>query len=138
MSTRRLARSAGLISAATMTSRVLAVGRETVIAYLFGAGNEMDAYNVAFRVPNLLRDLFAEGALSAAFIPTFTRTMTSGGRAAAWRLGNMVLNMLALVTLAFVIAGWFIAPQLVTWFAPDYALVPGKLAQTTMLTRIML
>ncbi len=138
MSTRRLARSAGLIGVATMTSRVLAVGRETVIAYLFGAGNDMDAYNVAFRVPNLLRDLFAEGAISAAFIPTFTRTMASAGRAAAWRLGNLVLNTLALATLACVLIGWFITPELVTWFAPDYALVPGKLALTTTLTRIML
>jgi putative peptidoglycan lipid II flippase len=138
MSTRRLARSAGLIGAATMTSRVLAVGRETVIAYLFGAGNDMDAYNVAFRVPNLLRDLFAEGAISAAFIPTFTRTMADSGRAAAWRLGNLVLNTLAIVTLACVLIGWFIAPELVGWFAPDYALVPGKLELTTLLTRIML
>src|SRR5882672_8709108 len=113
MSTRRLARSAGLISAATMTSRVLAVGRETVIAYLFGAGNEMDAYNVAFRVPNLLRDLFAEGAISAAFVPTFTRYLTGSGRDAAWRLGNLVINALAVVTLACVLIGWLIAPELV-------------------------
>ncbi len=134
----RLARSAGLIGAATMTSRVLAVARETVIAYLFGAGNAMDAYNVAFRVPNLLRDLFAEGAISAAFIPTFTRYLSTRGRDAAWRLGNLVINMLAVVTLACVVAGWFLAPELARWFAPHYALVPGKLELTTMLTRIML
>jgi putative peptidoglycan lipid II flippase len=138
MSTRRLARSAGLIGAATMTSRVLAVGRETVIAYLFGAGNAMDAYNVAFRVPNLLRDLFAEGAISAAFIPTFTRYLSTRGRDAAWRLGNLVINTLAVVTLACVVAGWFLAPHLARWFAPEYALVPGKLELTTLLTRIML
>ena len=70
----RLVRSAGLIGAATMTSRVLGVARETVLAALFGAGNEMDAFNVAFRIPNLVRDLFAEGAMSAAFVPTFTRS----------------------------------------------------------------
>ena len=107
-----------------MTSRVLAVARETVIAYLFGAGNDMDAYNVAFRVPNLLRDLFAEGAISAAFIPTFTRYPGRRRPRAAWRLGNLVLNALAVVTLACVVIGWFIAPELVGWFAPDYALVP--------------
>jgi putative peptidoglycan lipid II flippase len=134
----RLARSAGLIGAATMTSRVLALGRETVIAYLFGAGNAMDAYNVAFRVPNLLRDLFAEGAISAAFIPTFTRYLSTRGRDAAWRLGNLVVNTLAVVTLACVVAGWFLAPDLARWFAPQYALVPGKLELTTLLTRIML
>src|SRR6187402_1784291 len=115
MSTRRLARSAGLIGVATMTSRLLAVVRETVIAYLFGAGNAMDAYNVAFRVPNLLREVFAEGAISAAFVPTFTRTLTGGGRAAAWRLGNLVLNTLALVTLACVALGWWFAPELAQW-----------------------
>jgi putative peptidoglycan lipid II flippase len=139
MSTRRLARSAGLIGAATMTSRALAVVRETVFAYLFGAGNDMDAYNVAFRVPNLLRDLFAEGAISAAFIPTFTRTLAAGGRASAWRLGNLVLNALAVVTLTCVVIGWFIAPDLVRWFvSADYVLIPGKLELTTQLTRIML
>src|SRR5258708_28318397 len=138
MSTRRLARSAGLIGAATMASRVLAVARETVIAYLFGAGNDMDAYNVAFRVPNLLRDLFAEGAISAAFVPTFTRYLSTRGRDPAWRLGNFVINALAVATLACVLAGWFLAPDLVRWFAPEYALVPGKLELTTLLTRIML
>jgi putative peptidoglycan lipid II flippase len=134
----KLARSAGLIGAATMTSRVLAVARETVIAFLFGAGNDMDAYNVAFRVPNLLRDLFAEGAISAAFVPTFTRLLSTSGRAAAWRLGNLVINALALVTLACVVVGWFLAPDISRWFAPEFALVPGKLELTTLLTRIML
>jgi len=134
----KLARSAGLIGAATMTSRVLAVARETVFAALFGAGNAMDAYNVAFRVPNLLRDLFAEGAISAAFIPTFTRHLASRGREAAWRLGNLVINTLAVVTLACVVIGWWLAPELARWFAPEYALVPGKLELTTLLTRIML
>ena len=56
-----------------MTSRILGVVREQVLASFFGAGAAMDAYNVAFRIPNLLRDLFAEGAMSAAFVPTFTR-----------------------------------------------------------------
>src|SRR5829696_5238711 len=94
----KLARSAGLIGVATMTSRVLAVARETVMAYLFGAGNDMDAYNVAFRVPNLLRDLFAEGAISAAFVPTFTAALENRGRESAWRLGNLVINALLIAT----------------------------------------
>src|SRR5260221_11430580 len=139
MSSSRLARSAGLIGAATMTSRVLAVARETAFAFLFGAGNDMDAYNVAFRVPNLLRDLFAEGAISAAFVPTFTRYLAGGGRAAAWRLGNLVINALAVVTLACVLIGWFLAPELVRWFvSPEYLLIPGKFELTTLLTRILL
>ena len=58
----------------------------------------MDAFNVAFRVPNLVRDLFAEGAMTAAFVPTFTRTLQTRGREAAWRLGNLVINALLVVT----------------------------------------
>ena len=58
------------------TSRVLGLVRDQVLAALFGAGNEMDAFIVAFRIPNLVRDLFAEGAMSAAFVPTFTRHLT--------------------------------------------------------------
>ena len=87
----RLARSAGLISVATMASRILGVFRETVLAATFGAasGPEMDAFNVAFRVPNLLRDLFAEGAMTAAFVPRFTATLATRGRDDAWRLGNL-------------------------------------------------
>jgi putative peptidoglycan lipid II flippase len=134
----KLAKSAGLIGAATMTSRVLGVARETVLAALFGAGNEMDAFNVAFRIPNLLRDLFAEGAISAALVPTFTRALTQRGRGDAWRLGNLVVNALIAITCAFVVAGWIAAPWLARTFAPEYALVPGKLELTTLLIRIML
>jgi len=134
----RLARSAGLIGAATMTSRVLGVARETVLAALFGAGSDMDAFNVAFRIPNLLRDLFAEGAISAALVPTFTRYLTQRGRDAAWRVGNSVLNALIAITFALVIAGWIAAPWLARTFAPEYALVPGKLELTALLIRIML
>ena len=94
----RLARSAGLISLATFASRLLGVGRETVLAYYFGAGTAMDAFNVAFRIPNLLRDLFAEGAMTAAFVPAFTRTVETRGRDHAWRLGNLVINALLVIT----------------------------------------
>jgi putative peptidoglycan lipid II flippase len=134
----RLARSAGLIGAATMTSRVLGVARETVLAALFGAGNEMDAFNVAFRIPNLLRDLFAEGAMSAAFVATFTRHLAIRGREAAWRLGNLVLNALFGITVGCVVAAWVFAPAIVRGLAPEYANVPGKLELTILLTRIML
>src|SRR5271154_4182633 len=101
----RLARSAGVTGAATLVSRVLGLVRDQVLASLFGAGNEMDAFFVAFRIPNLVRDLFAEGAMSAAFVPTFTRHLTLHGKRDAWRLGNNVLNALLIVTTAFVIGG---------------------------------
>src|SRR4051812_2995836 len=86
----RLTRSAGLAGTATLTSRVLGLVREQVLAAVFGAGNEMDAFLVALRLPSLARDLFAEGAMSAAFVPTFTSYIAQRGRAAAWRLANNV------------------------------------------------
>ena len=133
-----LARSAGLSGAATLASRVLGLARDQVLAALFGAGNEMDAFIVAFRIPNLVRDLFAEGAMSAAFVPAFTRHLTLHGKPAAWRLGNNVLNTLLLVALTLVVAGLFFTSPLVTLYAGDYASVPGKLDLTIQLTRVML
>jgi putative peptidoglycan lipid II flippase len=103
----RLARSAGLIGVATMASRLLGIAREIVLARMFGASAtpDMDAFNVAFRIPNLVRDLFAEGAMTAAFVPTFTRTLNGKGKEAAWRLGNLVINALLLVTGVIVVLG---------------------------------
>ena len=134
----KLARSAGVIGIATMTSRLLGLAREAELAALFGAGFAMDAFNVAFKIPNLLRDLFAEGAMTAAFVPTFTRTLSTRGADAAWRLGSLVINALLLVTGVLVVFGIVFAAPITALIAPKYALVPGKLELTTMLTRIML
>lgn len=134
----RLARSAGVVSVGTMTSRALGVVRELVLAALFGAGDAMDAFFVAFRIPNLVRDLFAEGAMSAAFVPTFTRYLTTRGKTDAWRLGNLVITTLLLVTGALVLAGLVFTEPLVRAIAGDYATVPSKLELTITLTRIML
>jgi putative peptidoglycan lipid II flippase len=120
-----------------MTSRVLGLVRDQVLAFLFGAGDMMDAYNIAFRIPNLVRDLFAEGAMSAAFVPTFTRTLTNEGRERAWRLGNLVVNALLLATGLIVAAGMVFAGPITTAFASAYAEVPGKLELTVLLTRVM-
>jgi putative peptidoglycan lipid II flippase len=138
----RMARSAGLISIATMASRLLGVARETVLAAIFGAGSgpEMDAFNVAFRVPNLLRDLFAEGAMTAAFVPAFTATLTTRGRESAWRLGNLVINALLIVTGVLVVLGVLFAGPITHAMASgkEFVGVPGKLELTTLLTRLML
>jgi putative peptidoglycan lipid II flippase len=134
----RLARSAGLTGAATLASRILGLVRDQVLAAMFGAGNDMDAFIVAFRIPNLVRDLFAEGAMSAAFVPTFTRHLTRQGKADAWRLGNNVVNALLLITGIAVIAGVVFAGPIVTVYARNFAEVPGKLELTIRLTRIML
>jgi putative peptidoglycan lipid II flippase len=135
---RRLARSAGLAGIATLTSRLLGLARDQILAALFGAGDQMDAFLVAFRIPNLVRDLFAEGAMSAAFVPTFTRHLTQRGRADAWRLANNLLNALILVTGALVVVGMIFAGPLVTLYARSYGDVPGKLELTIQLTRVML
>jgi len=134
----RLARDAGLTGIATLTSRVLGLARDQVLAGYFGAGNDMDAFVVAFRVPNLVRDLFAEGAMSAAFVPTFTRELTLEGKGHAWRLGNNVLNGLLIVTGALVVLGIVFARPLVAAYAGDFARVPGKLELTIELARIVL
>ena len=91
----RIARAAGLVSAMTLVSRVLGLVREVVFAALLGAGYHSDAFRIGFRIPNLLRDLFAEGALSAAFVPTYARAQKEGGREAAFALANRVLTLLA-------------------------------------------
>src|SRR5947199_10578002 len=92
-STPQLAKSASLISLATLLSRVLGLVREQVIATLFPR-TATDAFYVAFRIPNLLRDLFAEGAMSSAFVPTFTEYLKKRGKPAAWELASNVLNLL--------------------------------------------
>src|SRR5512145_901727 len=94
---RQLARRAGLVSAGVLASRVLGLVREQTFAVLFGAGRELDAFVTAFRIPNLMRALFAEGALSAAFVTTFTQRLEKDGEASAWRLANLVVNALAVV-----------------------------------------
>ena len=133
-----LARYAGVTGVATLASRLLGLGRDQVLAWFFGASNEMDAFVVAFRVPNLVRDLFAEGAMSAAFVPTFTRQLTLEGKDDAWRLANNVLNALVLATGVLVVLGIVFARPLIEMYAGDFARVPGKLELTVQLTRVML
>ena len=133
-----LSSSASLVGSATLISRLLGLARDQVFAYLFGASNAMDAFYVAFRIPNLFRDLFAEGAMNAAFVPTFTRQLTRYGKDQAWKLANNVINTLAISTGLLVIIGIVSAGPLITFLASDYASVPGKLELTAMLTKITL
>ena len=136
MSPSRLARSAGLIGAAILASRLLGLVREVVQGAYFATSNAADAFGVATRIPSLLRDLFAEGAMSAAFVPTLSRLHKTGGREAAWRLGSQVINALIVVTGAFVIVGTVFAGPLVDLFAPGFEQQAGKTSLTVSLTRI--
>ena len=90
----RITSAAFSVGIAVLISRFLGLAREVVLARYFGAGLHTDAFNVAYRIPNLLRDLFAEGALSSAFVPTFIRRMTQDGKEQAWLLANRVLSAL--------------------------------------------
>jgi putative peptidoglycan lipid II flippase len=133
----QLARRAGVVSAAVLASRVLGLVREQAFAVFFGAGRELDAFITAFRIPNLLRDLFAEGALSAAFVTTFTQRLEREGESSAWRLANLVVNALAVVVAGLTLLGVWFSPVLVEAIAPGFAAIPGKVELTVHLTRIM-
>jgi putative peptidoglycan lipid II flippase len=132
-----IARSTTVVSAATFVSRVFGLVREQTFAYLFGAGLSVDAFVAAFRIPNLLRDLFAEGALAAAFVPVFTDTLTNKGKAEAFRLGNLVVNALNVILIVIVIAGILLSPAIVDLYAPGFGKIEGKAELTTHMTRIM-
>jgi putative peptidoglycan lipid II flippase len=129
-------RATGVVGIAILCSRVLGLVRETVFAGLFGAGRNLDAFLMAFRLPNLLRDLFAEGALSTAFITTFSQKIAVEGDESAWRLANKVATLTAVFMSVVTLLGIAFAPQLVdllTWGAWS----PDKTALTILLTRIM-
>jgi len=122
-----------------MSSRVLGLVREMVLAQYFGTTAAMAAYNVAFRIPNLLRDLFAEGAMSAAFVPTFTKYLHGSGKESAWRLANLVINALAVITGLFVLLGIVFAEPLVRLITDnEYTRDAAQVALTVQLARLML
>ena len=133
-----VARNASIVSLAVMASRVLGLVRDQVFAIFFGAGLYYDAFLTAFRIPNLLRDLFAEGALSAAFVTTFTQVLETKGEKEAIQLSNRVATLIILVITAISIIGWWYAPTIVQVLAPGFYDVPGKAELTIKLTRIMI
>ncbi len=133
----QVARFAGIVGLAVMVSRIFGLVREQVFAAFFGASAGYDAFLIAFRIPNLLRSLFSEGALSAAFVAVFSQYLTQKGEAAAWRLANLVLNALILVLVPIVILGILFSRQLVDWIAPGFAAIPGKSELAAAMTEIM-
>src|SRR6202171_3414012 len=129
-------RATGVVGIAILCSRVLGLIREVVFAALFGAGRNLDSFLMAFRVPNMLRDLFAEGALSTAFITTFSKKIATEGDESAWSLANRVATLTAVFMSAITLFGIVFAPQLIavmTWWSWS----PEKTALTIQLTRIM-
>ncbi len=130
-------RAAGTISAAISLSRIAGMVREIVMARLFGAGEIYDAFLLGMRIPNLARNLFAEGALSSAFVPVFSQYLAVRGRKAAAGLFSAVVTALVLAVTAVCVAGMVFSPQLVDLLAPGFAAVPGKRELAVLLTRIM-
>jgi len=128
---------AGAVGAATLISRLLGLVRVQAFAILFGASSATDAFNVAFRIPNLFRNLLAEGALSAALVPTFTRARMESGPRRAWRLANLVFSILFIGVGILAIGGVCFAPQIVRIYAGAFRQIPGKFELTTILTRVM-
>jgi putative peptidoglycan lipid II flippase len=129
-------RATGVVGIAVMCSRVLGLIREMLFAGLFGAGKNLDAFLMAFRVPNILRDLFAEGALSTAFITTFSKRIATEGDASAWRLANKVATLTAIFMSGVTLLGIAFARQIVglmTWWSWS----ADKTALTILLTQIM-
>ncbi len=132
-----IARSASTVSVAVMCSRVLGLVREQVFASLFGAGFAYDSFVVAFRIPNLLRDLFAEGALSAAFVAVFSDYEANRGTEETWRLAGNVLVFFTILLSFLTLLGMLLAKPLVLLLAPDFARIAGKVELTRQLTVIM-
>src|ERR1700728_3877942 len=128
-------KAAGIIALAVMCSRLLGLAREQICAALFGGAAAMDDFTAAFRIPNLLRDLFAEGALSTAFVTTFSKTIARDGDAAAWRLANKVATLAVLVLGTLCALGMVFSHQLVALIAPGFH--AEKAEMTALLTRIM-
>jgi putative peptidoglycan lipid II flippase len=130
-------RSAGIVSIAVLTSRITGLLREVVMAKFFGAGMVNDAFLLGFRIPNLTRDLFAEGALSSAFVPIFTQTLASKGKKEAAELSNLVATAIMIFVGSLCLLGVVFSPVLVNLLASGFHQVPGKFELAVKLTRVM-
>jgi putative peptidoglycan lipid II flippase len=134
---RRIAKAAGIMSAATFISRILGFVRDMIFAIYFGATGLSDTFFAAFRIPNLLRELFAEGSMSAAFIPVLTEYHQKHGEEEARRLVSITFTFIIVVVGIICLLGILFSPAIVTVIAPGFLKFPDKFALTVLLTRIM-
>ena len=130
-------RAAGHIFAATNISRILGFIRDVIIARIFGATGLTDAFFIAYRIPNLLRELFAEGAVSAGFVPVFTEYQTKEGKEEAKKLAGVVFAFLLCFLIIICLVGILISPYIASLFAPGFKSDPVKFQLTIKLIRIM-
>ncbi|MBI4686615.1 MAG: murein biosynthesis integral membrane protein MurJ [Nitrospirae bacterium] len=134
---RHLTIAAGLMSIATFLSRISGYVKDMILARIFGASGLTDAFFVAFRIPNLLRELFAEGSMSAAFVPVFTEYMVKNDKEEAKRIASIVFTFLLLILTIICLLGVLLAPYIVSVIAPGFRPDAQKFALTIELTRIM-
>jgi putative peptidoglycan lipid II flippase len=136
MSTNKsIAKSAGIISIATLISRILGFVRDIIFAAFFGTGIYAQAFVVAFRIPNLLRDLIGEGATNSAVVPVLVEELSLSGKDAFWKLANILLNLLLVVLTVLTIIGFVFARPIVFAIAPGFVEDPLKFDITVALTK---
>ena len=133
----RIARAAGIMSIATFISRILGYIKDMILANFFGATGIADTFFVAFRIPNLLRELFAEGSMSSAFIPVLTEYQTKQGAEEARRLVRVIFTFILTFLGLICLIGIFFTPIIVSVIAPGFLNNPEKFSLTILLTRIM-
>lgn len=131
-----LLRSSAVVGAMTMLSRVLGLARDVILAAVVGATANADAFFIAFKIPNFLRRLFAEGAFSQAFVPVLAECREQGGQAAVKELVDRVSGVLGGVLLLLTLVTVVAAPLVATIFAPGYISQPEKFAITSDLIRV--
>jgi putative peptidoglycan lipid II flippase len=134
---RRIAQATGIMALATGLSRVAGLLRDMVVAAVFGAGYAADAFIVAFTIPNLLRRFFAEGSLTAAFVPTFAEVHHRDGHEASREVLRICWTLLMLVLFVVTVLGIVSSPWMVKLIGYGFADTPGKLELTDLLNRIM-
>jgi putative peptidoglycan lipid II flippase len=135
----KVAKAAGIVGSATAVSRVMGYVRDMVMSWFFGTSALADAFYVAYRIPNLLRELLAEGSMSAAFIPIFTETLTKGTNEEAKQLANAVFARLLVILLIVTGLGILFAPLVVKAIAPGWIrnARDNEILLAVSLTRIM-
>ncbi len=133
----RIAKAAGVMSLATFISRILGYVKDMILARYFGATGLSDTFFVAFRIPNLLRELFAEGSMSSAFIPVLTEYQTKHGPAEAKRLVRVTFTFILIFVGSICLIGIIAAPAIVTVIAPGFLNDKERFSLTVLLTRVM-
>jgi putative peptidoglycan lipid II flippase len=134
---KQIAKAALVVMFAFVLSRILGLAREMIISSHFGTSGELDAYLAAFRIPDILFQIVAGGALASAFLPTFTQHLAQDDEGGAWRLASAIINLVIVILSSLALLGAVFAPLLVRYVvAPGFD--PARQALTTELMRYMM